>query len=208
MFFSIKKFGLKQALLVLAGTPDLSNREAEVGVSFVKASGVKVTLVTEIKEKLTYLKNFLNSIAEGIATATASLVTIAEDGRQDVDLLRSNETAALTSIEQSTENTLDRVSVKADRKIGKLQDKIRNAEGLKNFKTSSVLTKASNQRDAVETKAKTRIEQVEKDTADDLETTQNSIADLESQVQELRGNMEGIEELSKIFLGTTDPTEV
>ena len=123
-------------------------------------------------------------------------------------MLRSNETAALTSIEQSTENTLDRVSVKADRKIGKLQDKIRNAEGLKNFKTSSVLTKASNQRDAVETKAKTRIEQVEKDTADDLETTQNSIADLESQVQELRGNMEGIEELSKIFLGTTDPTEV
>lgn len=206
MFFR-KTFGLKQALQVLADTPDLTNREAKVGVSFVEASGVKVTLITEINEKITALRNFFNNLKEGIKNTISSLDTIAEDGRQEVDQLQVNETAALTSIEQSAETAVDKITTKADRKVEKFEDKIQNVEGLKNFKTDIVLGKASDKRDAVEVKAKTQIQDVENTTASDLEATRNSIADLESQVEELQNNIGEVEKLGDIFLATVDPTE-
>ena len=206
MFFT-KKFGLKQALQVLADTPDLTNREAKVGVSFVEASGVKVTLITEINEKITALGNFFNNVKEGIKSAIASLDTIAEDGRQDVNRLQVNVTATVRTISQNAETAVDKIATKADRKIEKFEDKIQNTQGLKNFKTNIVLGKASDKREALEGKAKAQIEDVENTTTSDLEDTRTSIADLQSQVDELQNNIGEIEKLGKIFIGTTDATK-
>ena len=206
MFFT-KKFGLKQALQVLTDTPDLTNREAKVGVSFVEASGVKVTLITEINEKITALGNFFNHLKESIKTALASLDTITENGRQDVNRLQVNVTATVRTISQNAETAVDKIATKADRKIEKFEDKIQNTQGLKNFKTNIVLSKASDKREALEGKAKAQIEDVENTTTSDLEDTRTSIADLQSQVNELKNNIGEIEKLGKIFIGTTDATK-
>jgi len=144
-----KKFGLKQAMVVVIGTPDVTKREVKVAATFLKASGVKLVVAEEAGKELIAKMAAMVAMDESIQAAEAGLVVLDEMSAAKLKEIAEKTDASIESIESAAEAKAGKVSEKAERKIVGLQLKIQaigtkteaqtsNIEGDANAKTAKV----------------------------------------------------------------------
>lgn len=120
-----KKFGLKQAKVVVIETADITTREVKVAVTFLKASGVKLVVAEETGKALEAKLAAQAVLTEGIEAAEAGLVELDEMSAAKLKEIAEGTDAMIKSIESAANVKAGKISEKAERKIVDLQAKIR-----------------------------------------------------------------------------------
>ncbi len=199
IFGSKKKFGLKEALVVVGAKPDITPDGAKTGAAFVEALGLPVTVVVETEAKITELNDSVKAAEEGIKVAKTELGTVPVLAKAAVNNLNVDLGKLAGTIREAILGKIDRIEDARDRKIAELEAEIEAVKDKTGIKGNYLRNRGERKVSKITRKIDSKIFEIEARLKGDLLDLKTRIADLEAETKSTKTEIGSLAKIKSLF---------
>lgn len=192
-------FGGNDAIDMVRNDPDLTKREATVGINFLKSTGVEITIIPDLEEKQTSLQNAITSSEQGIAIATARLEEIPNKLEQKVLGLKDITKKEIGRISKNAKNQKKLVNDNANHRIENFVKKINHIKNQVSIRKSIIDGRAKETMEEVIVAQKKTIDTITDQFNQELKSTKKILASLQFSLELASTNLAKATEVKKLF---------
>jgi hypothetical protein len=197
--FGKKRFGLKEALVVVDKKPDITPDGAKTGAAFVEALGLPVTVVAEAEAEIVELETSLIEMEEGIHAAKAGIKDVEEEDATLIGSLKADLKATIEAIERVISKKVDKIEEAAAKKIAALYEKINRVNDVADIKGDNAIKWGENLVAKTTKEMNKKIIAAENKMAETIGGLKIQIADLELETEAAKAELGTLGKIKSLF---------
>ncbi|MDP3052062.1 MAG: hypothetical protein Q8N42_00985 [bacterium] len=200
IFGSKKKFGLKEALVVVEVKPNITADGAKTGAAFVEALGLSVTVVAEAEAKIGELETSVAEMQEGVKFAKTELLATPTIAGGAIDTLKAELKKLVEAIREVVLDKVDRIEDTQDKDIKILEHHIQVVKNKAETKGNKARTRGNKKAFEIENKIDKKIFEVEAQLKSDLADLKDRISSLESETKSAKAEISTLAKIKSLFV--------
>ena len=198
--FGKKKFGLKEASVVVEVKPNITADGAKTGAAFVEALGLSVTVVAEAEAKIGELETSVAEMQEGVKAAGEGLKEAEVKAATVIGNLKAEVKATVEAIKRVVSKKVEEIEKARDMKIGRLEDKITKVENTADDKACAVRFNSRARSDKATDEMSKKIAEAEAQLKSDLADLKDRISSLESETKSAKAEISTLAKIKSLFV--------